>query len=289
MNAIIRPRRDLVQEVAARVLSLKVLTTMISHADTELRDVANGQMVPGERVPAIVDGVTLGALTKPKESHKARIENRDVWFAWVKENRPEEIQRQLNATPEILDALTAMFPEAVVEVVRPAYEKAILKEAKEQGRPPGDEKGEVIPGIAVEKSTEYVSTSPLPPDAFEIVWAAVKSGELADIIADPLRELGPAPEEPAGDEGQAVPADIPALLTTPEGAAAHAIAVQGGFSDPEREARRLLRDHDPEVRERAENWLYERGLLSDEALAWLVDRRPGTEPLPAELRGVRGE
>lgn len=78
-------------------------------------------------------------------------------------------------------------------------------------------------------------------------------------VAAFLRELADDIERTSGMGGQTLFFDEDGYFKSPELAAMHAITVQGGYSTPAREARRMLRDGGKGA-EMAREWLSERGL-----------------------------
>jgi hypothetical protein len=82
------------------------------------------------------------------------------------------------------------------------------------------------------------------------------------VVAAFLRELADDIARITGMGGQTVFFDEDGYFRSPELAAMHAIVIQGGFSTPAREARRMLRDGGKGA-EMAREWLSERGLTAD--------------------------
>jgi predicted metalloendopeptidase len=86
------------------------------------------------------DDTKLGTVSVSDGKTSAEITNEAALYQWVKKNRPDQL----------------------VEVIAPAYLKALLKAAVESGDGVAvdEDSGEVIPGIEVSVGDPYVSSRP---------------------------------------------------------------------------------------------------------------------------------
>lgn len=109
------------QTTANRLVLIAVLRKMLARLDDEQR--AAVDMDPGDRKTAVADGRRIGhvLLTDPKEV--AKVDDGDVYLAWVEETHPDEIE------------------EVVTRQVRSSFLTWSLRNAI------NPETGEVIPGI----------------------------------------------------------------------------------------------------------------------------------------------
>lgn len=110
------------------------------------------------------DGTDLGKIVHVAGKPKAKVVDRAVFTAWVKENRPDQIR----------------------EVVDVPYERAILKTATAEGIASDAETGEAIPGIELVDSTGYISVRENE---------AARNIAKAAVVGHRLLSLGAAPPE----------------------------------------------------------------------------------------------
>jgi hypothetical protein len=238
---------------------------------------AQEDMIPTERMPATFGGKKVAAwvtLPKPRQP-AAYVKDAAKLLAWAKVNYPAKVENPVEVIVDagLIEFLQEHRPESlhVAERVDPQWTDDIRGALTEHGCyiTATGEKLTEVPGIEV---PEPVPSSPqvrLEKDAAEVIAAAWPQ------IQPALREVLalPAPQEASDAAASAPPPDDSAFFDakrrslSPELAALHAVTVQGGFSTPAREARRMLRDAqragDGEYEARVAAWLDERGLSHD--------------------------
>lgn len=110
---------------AARLVVAKVVADRLKKYQDEIRGRVEPQLVPGERIKAVLPGGTpVGNVQLTEEATRVRIDHREV-LQWVKEHHPEEVQEHVNE----------------------AYLHHLTDLAKKYGHAFDRETGEVIPGI----------------------------------------------------------------------------------------------------------------------------------------------
>lgn len=131
------------------IAAVKILKDRLTRFDSEARGQLRELMEPGDAVRADLNGVKLGRIQMREPSLSARVTDRDEFLAWVKQDRPDEIQ--------------------TVETVTAFHEKNCLDRAKE---------GEIIPGIELTEGTPTLALTQVPSDAYDTVMDAVREGRL---------------------------------------------------------------------------------------------------------------
>ncbi|MDA8324117.1 MAG: hypothetical protein M0030_30490 [Actinomycetota bacterium] len=248
-------------------------------------------MPPGTRLPAIFGGRQAGWVSMPKPSTTAAVTDPGAFLAWTRKNVPGRIREDVTIDQRQMDDVLALIedhmPDALIRttVVDPAWQGDLLASLRDRGRyalAGGDVITEV-PGITVSTGEPRPRVN-LADDAGEVIEQAWRAGEI-DMLgvlalpAPPEPEPEPAPPvpEPAGpgDEPGVPPLFAPGgpmvdeqgRFRTPEAAAIHAVTVQGGFTTPARESRRMVADGrrggDLEQGRIGLAWLRERGLSPD--------------------------
>jgi len=171
----------------------------------------------GQREPAELNGVPLGAVNLNNASGSWQIADRPAFLAWVSERRPLEVLEQINADEleairrrvwavmsdwaeaKVLDGLAvlevlgnALEPAkgAVGFTVAPAFEAAVLKAAADHARVDTDDGtgeevlAEQIPGVRYTPGTPTLAIQPLKGDALKAARQAVleQMGSAAAIL-----------------------------------------------------------------------------------------------------------
>lgn len=148
------------KELTRLALTVSVVKAKVTQADAALRERLGMMLDPSERVPGRIGDAKIGSASKTDPKPTARVVNGELFRAWVKENRPEEI--------------------VTVEAVRSSFESALLKIVTECGgmtTPDGevvDVPGvEVVPGVPVvrvvpEKGAEDVIAAALAADGLTL-------------------------------------------------------------------------------------------------------------------------
>lgn len=160
---------------ATRLISARILKDVLSEADSQLRQDMQAGMVVGDRATAVVyendEPVVVGhvQLTKGTSSTTAAVTDTDALLAWVKAHCPGEVQ--------------------TVELVRPAFQKALLDHAKAGGWP-DPQTGELLPveGVTVTPASPRPTLTVKPAEgAADVVRRAWQSGALSltDLTALP--------------------------------------------------------------------------------------------------------
>ena len=110
---------------AARLVVAKVVADRLKKYQEEIRGRVEQQLVPGERVKAVLPGGTpVGNVQLTEEATRVSVDPTEV-LAWVKQHHPEEINEHVNE----------------------AYMHHLVELAKKYGHAFDKETGEVIPGI----------------------------------------------------------------------------------------------------------------------------------------------
>ena len=122
---------DELRQVAARAVVAKALFDELAAVASAARDVIESELNPGNHIDAVLpDGTPIGEVMRSKLAKRAVVTDAAALLAWVKSNRPDEVE--------------------VVESVRSSFVNALLADAKARGSFAVDATtGQVIPGIEV--------------------------------------------------------------------------------------------------------------------------------------------
>lgn len=145
--------RDIARDLAV----LKVLSERLREARVLLEKQARELMEPVDRLVVRVDDEVVGAVTVVNGRRTARVVDAAALLAWVKDNRPTEVQ--------------------TVESVRSSYVTAVLSAAKDLGVAVDSITGELVPGIEVTVGDPYPMIR-LTADADAVVSLAWQAGRL---------------------------------------------------------------------------------------------------------------
>lgn|GEM_PF-1990625 len=215
--------------------------------ESDLLPEAAGEMTPGERSPAKFGGRLAGWVGMPKPSVTASVTSEAELLAWARKHHPGKVQvvEEIAVDSDVLALVAEHMPQAIrtSERVDPQWVSDLCAGMK-AGRYVTSE-GEIlteVPGISVGSSTPVPRVT-LERDAEAIIAAAWRDGliEAGDLLALPAPAEVPVPAEDEPLPGGLF-TDADGYFYGPEAAAAHAIHVQGGYSTPAREARRMLAD-----------------------------------------------
>lgn len=153
---------------AAELALLKVIADRIKEA----RKRPEGEVAkwrPKDRNAAVLpNGEEIGAVTLASGRKTARINDPAALEDWARRTHPEA------------------FETVTITRLNPQFVERLLAAAKKLGTPVDAETGEEVPGIVVEQGDPYPQVR-LAADAAEIVAAAWKDGEMADLVARLLR------------------------------------------------------------------------------------------------------
>lgn len=108
---------------------------------TKYRDVIEEQMEPGTRIPARVDGQTIGSVTRTEDKKKAYVEDIHQVMAWASEHMPEAITPRILNMDAAIKVLQEYAPDLVTVDVPDFHRATICRRA---------EAGEDIPGVRVD-------------------------------------------------------------------------------------------------------------------------------------------
>lgn len=148
------------KELTRLALTVSVVKAKVLEADAAVRERLGMMLDPSERIPGRIGDVKIGSASKTDPKPTARVVDGELFRAWVRENRPEEIVR--------------------VEAVRSSFESALLKIVTECGgmtTPDGevfDVPGvQIVPGVAVvrvvpEKGAEDTIAAALAADGLTL-------------------------------------------------------------------------------------------------------------------------
>lgn len=114
--------------------------------------------VKGTVEAKLPDGTQIGSVTMCAGRSSAKVTDRAAFTKWVEENHPDQVTKP------------------ILTLVRPAFEMAVLKAAKD-AKAPVDQNGEVVPGISVDEGEPYLTTT-LADGAAQVVLSAIKSGTI---------------------------------------------------------------------------------------------------------------
>lgn len=250
---------------------------------------AQAAMPPGTRLPAIFGGRQAGWVSMPKPSASAAVTDPGAFLAWTRKAAPGRVREDVTIDQRQMDDVLALvedhMPDALIRttVVDPAWQGDLLATLRDRGRYALAD-GEVItevPGVTVSKGEPRPRVN-LADDAGEVIEQAWRYGAI-DMLAVLALPAPPEPEQEPAVPGPAGPGDdqdVPPLFApggpmvdengrfrSPEAAAIHAVTVQGGFTTPAREARRMVADArrggDLEQGRIGLAWLREHGLPVD--------------------------
>lgn len=163
------------KEQALRLTALRVLKDLLKEADDADREAVAAEWIVGDRLAGAIGRKPVGHVQLKNGAVGAAVDNKAAFEAWVKENRPDEMETVVTT----------------VTRVRPAYQSAVLTAAKQKGVAVTAE-GMEIPGITVETADPVVAVT-LADDALEVVRAAWESGELWELLGGLLPALAATP------------------------------------------------------------------------------------------------
>lgn len=129
--------QDLARAATAAKLVSDVVTDMAAADRAELQERMASDSMDSLTVKAD-NGSDLGKITYTPGAVKAEITDEAAFMAWVKANRPDQLRT----------------------IVDTEFRKAVVKKAAAEGDAFDPETGEVIPGITVSRSREYISVKP---------------------------------------------------------------------------------------------------------------------------------
>lgn len=269
-----------------------VLTRFLSDALAALRKddllpEAAAEMVTGERAPVKFAGRLAGWVTMPKPSRKSAYVSDDRKFrAWADRECPHRVVTVTEVADgqELREYLAEHAPQFLLAERRPDEHLAedVCKALRDHGcyiTANGDKLTEV-PGVTLPEPDAATPRVTLEDDAQAVIMAAWRSGDIdvAGMLALPAaasevtHDAGPepGPVTPLADMPGPLPDELGGLFRdadgrfrSPEAAAAHAVHIQGGFSTPAREARRMLKDGSEQTAQMARDWLTLHGLSPD--------------------------
>jgi hypothetical protein len=263
----------------ARLLLVRFLGDRLkSLREGDLLPQAAEDMTPGERAAVKFGGKVAGWVGMPHPSVSAAVTDEAALLRWARKRYPARIEtvEEIAVDSDVLALVAEHMPQAIraAERVSPQLVSDLVAGMKAGQYVTAE--GEVlreVPGISVSSSTPVPRVT-LDRDCGEIIEAAWRDGLIpgADLTAlsAPVTRDAPEPEPLPADwlaGGGHLVTDAEGYFRSPEAAAAHAIGVQGGFSTPAREARRMfadaLRNDDAERATMARDWLASRGLTLD--------------------------
>lgn len=153
---------------AAELALLKLVSDQIRAARKGPESVV-AKWRPKDRNAAVLpNGEEIGSVTLASGRKTARIADQAALEEWARRTHPEA------------------FETVTITRLSPQFVERLLSAAKKLGTPVDAETGEEVPGIVVEQGDPYPQVR-LNPDAAEIVAAAWKDGEMADLVARLLR------------------------------------------------------------------------------------------------------
>lgn len=261
---------------ALRVAVLDVIGDEVTATYKAARKDAEAAFAPAraggqpQQKAVLPDGTEIGLVSIKAGGKQVDVTEADL-EAWVTEHLPDGMEEYADpaalTNADVLDVLRAVFPHLVDKRVRAATRAALLKEIEKSGgwltdKATGDKTK--VGDVTDLKPTGAFSYRP-GEDARDEVIAAWQSGELRSLGLGALGLPGAAqdPDEPRANEPLTPETARPGALyaddhgfVSPEMAAAHAIAVQGGFTTPPIEAYRMVRDG---------------GVAAERALAWMAE------------------
>jgi len=235
------------------------------------------ELTPGERHAVKFGAQDVAAwvsLPQPTQ-RKAVVSGPDRLLAWAKANYPEKIEYRAEVIVDagLIEFLQEHRPQSLHTTERPdpQWVSDILAGLSGKDHRYITATGEPlteVPGIETPEPRPASPRVNLTKDAGAVIaaaWPQIQAG-LREVLALPAPETPPAtmadPAEAA--ENPFSFWDEDGRFRSPEMAAMHAVMVQGGFSTPVREARRMLRDarRSGDARRAAEacEWLESRGL-----------------------------
>jgi hypothetical protein len=161
-----------VHGLAVQAVALKALADRVAERLEEVKAELAEAIGPGDRTAArLNDGTKVGTVTYTNAAVRARVLHPGELSRWVQANYPDEI----------------------VPVVRPSFEKLLLDTSKKAGQPCSPD-GEVdVPGIEVYTGRPYLTIRPEGwgltaawPKWVEVLTAnaerAISGGEVARVI-----------------------------------------------------------------------------------------------------------
>lgn len=130
-------------DLAVQLCAQRVLIDLLKEQNDATRELARATEfdLPGVRQPAVLGGVTIGAVSVSNGRTKWKVTNTEKWVAWVEEHRPDEIVD--------VPTVRSSFTDAVLRdggVVHPGTGEVVV--------PPGIELDEGKPTLYVKPTAE---------------------------------------------------------------------------------------------------------------------------------------
>lgn len=141
------------ESLADRMAMAEVLTQRIKAIREQLNREA-ASLRAGTRLPGYADGTELGAVVIPKSSESSAVTDEAALYDWVADTFPEKIVSVLKPSwfgdPRLVDLVRRHLPEAVMQIVRPAFTDELLGYVAKFGGNL-DDSGEVVPVPGMER------------------------------------------------------------------------------------------------------------------------------------------
>ena len=149
------------EEAAQAVLVAKWLTErIVAGRRDELEPVAVDALPEGTRIPVMLGGLKAGTVSRPKTTSGATIRQPLKFLAWVRENRPGEVE--------------------TVEQVRQSFSDAVRRSVREHGGWLNPDTGECEPVPGVEQTQgDPIIRVEFGPDAEAAIARAWRSGGIS--------------------------------------------------------------------------------------------------------------
>lgn len=142
------------KDLAKGMLALTYAQLRIKKSLDALRKEAKGCMTPTERVPLVIDGDLVGAITKEKKEKHAYVSDELAYREWMQANYRENVVSFsfIEDVPKAIEVLEKYAPNLVHTRLQVAESVTadILRASEKAGAPVGPGKEADIPGIRVE-------------------------------------------------------------------------------------------------------------------------------------------
>jgi len=151
------------RESALRVATLRALADKVKEASDRAREAMRAELeeTGAEKSTAYLpDGTKAATVSYVAGKRTARVTDERALLAWVRKNRPQELEGQ----------------------IRPAYLSVLLDSAAKRGVCVDEATGEVIPGVEAANGQPFVSCR-FDSGGRDAIAAAWQAGELDAVVS----------------------------------------------------------------------------------------------------------
>lgn len=171
------------KQLALALVALKYAADHITPTQRQLRATAATVLDAKDRVTAVIDGATLGTITKAAPKPTVSIDW-EVWGPWMAEHWPSRVERGWVVDSNHVDTAITVLREHAPELLTTAEHVAswavseTVKLSEAAGRPVGPGGELDMPGVTVSTPDGSVSVR-IEAGAGEIIAELWRSGRIA--------------------------------------------------------------------------------------------------------------